>query len=32
MDMNNKDNPMYTDLSVNNTVNRQWYWLLCNEP
>jgi hypothetical protein len=23
---------MYTDLSVDNTVDRQWEWLLCNEP
>ncbi|KAH8896497.1 serine carboxypeptidase S28 [Thozetella sp. PMI_491] len=24
--------PFYTDMSVNNTVGRQWFWLLCNEP
>lgn len=24
--------PVYTDTSVNNTVNRQWMWYLCNEP
>lgn len=23
---------MYTDLSVDNYVNRQWMWFLCNEP
>ncbi|KAJ5826037.1 hypothetical protein N7474_003175 [Penicillium riverlandense] len=26
------DSPIYTDLSVNNTVDRQWEWFLCNEP
>ncbi|KAK2608502.1 hypothetical protein QQS21_002964 [Conoideocrella luteorostrata] len=31
-DMNNKDNPYYHDLSVNNTINRQWTWFTCNEP
>jgi hypothetical protein len=23
---------MYTDLSANNTINRQWFWYICNEP
>ena len=23
---------MYKDLSTNNTFNRQWFWMLCNEP
>jgi len=23
---------MYTDLSSNNTFNRPWFWMLCNEP
>ncbi|KAK5659863.1 hypothetical protein OQA88_13326 [Cercophora sp. LCS_1] len=22
----------FTDMSLNNTINRQWYWMLCNEP
>jgi hypothetical protein len=25
-------NVVYKDLSVSNAVNRQWMWLLCNEP
>ncbi|KID93234.1 Peptidase S28, partial [Metarhizium majus ARSEF 297] len=32
LDMNDKNSPLYKDLSVNNTLNRQWYWFLCNEP
>ncbi|CAK7205803.1 hypothetical protein SEUCBS139899_008582 [Sporothrix eucalyptigena] len=32
MDSHNASNPIYTDLSVNNAVDRQWTWLLCNEP
>ncbi|TLD10195.1 hypothetical protein PgNI_05425 [Pyricularia grisea] len=28
----NASNPQYSDLSYNNTVNRQWNWMLCNEP
>ena len=25
-------NNFYTDLTVDNIANRQWMWLLCNEP
>lgn len=25
-------NPMFTDTSLNNTVDRAWEWFLCNEP
>ena len=32
LDTYNLTNPMYTDLSVNNIVDRQWTWMLCNEP
>ncbi|KAF4991400.1 hypothetical protein FDECE_14055 [Fusarium decemcellulare] len=28
----NASSPLFTDQSVNNNVNRQWYWMLCNEP
>ncbi len=28
----NATNPYYTDLTVDNKLNRQWLWLLCNEP
>ncbi|KAL7931763.1 peptidase S28 [Trichoderma chlorosporum] len=28
----NQSSPIYTDLSVNNTADRQWNWFLCNEP
>lgn len=28
----NASNPVYKDLSVNNYYNRQWNWMLCNEP
>ncbi|KAI0480961.1 peptidase S28 [Xylariaceae sp. FL0804] len=28
----NASNPIYHDLAVNNTGNRQWNWMLCNEP
>lgn len=28
----NATNPMYTDVSLSNTVDRQWEWMLCNEP
>jgi hypothetical protein len=27
-----KKNVLYTDTSVDNTGNRQWTWMLCNEP
>ncbi|KAF4200396.1 hypothetical protein CNMCM8927_003431 [Aspergillus lentulus] len=26
------DSPIYTDTAVNNTINKQWTWFLCNEP
>ena len=28
----NASNPMYTDTSLSNTVDRQWVWMTCNEP
>ncbi|KAM7191978.1 hypothetical protein V8F20_009102 [Naviculisporaceae sp. PSN 640] len=28
----NPDNPVYRDLSSDNWGNRQWSWLVCNEP
>ncbi|GAB7347161.1 hypothetical protein MBLNU459_g3279t1 [Dothideomycetes sp. NU459] len=28
----NASSPMYTDTSLSNTFDRQWYWFLCNEP
>ena len=28
----NPENPLYKDLSVENAANRQWTWMLCNEP
>ncbi|KAM7222991.1 serine-type peptidase [Rhypophila decipiens] len=31
-DTQDASSPRYTDLSVENPVNRQWMWLLCNEP
>jgi len=31
-DTYNPQNPMYTDLTVGNTYDRQWTWMLCNEP
>ncbi|KAK4213886.1 serine-type peptidase [Rhypophila decipiens] len=31
-DTQEASSPRYTDLSVNNLANRQWVWLLCNEP
>ncbi|CAK7227153.1 hypothetical protein SCUCBS95973_006446 [Sporothrix curviconia] len=32
MDTHNASNPIYTDTSVDNAIDRQWTWLLCNEP
>lgn len=26
------DNVAYKDLSLDNWINRQWNWMLCNEP
>ncbi|CAI7666909.1 unnamed protein product [Penicillium manginii] len=31
-DTYNASSPMFTDRSVNNTIDRQWQWFLCNEP
>ncbi|ROW08683.1 hypothetical protein VPNG_06442 [Cytospora leucostoma] len=31
-DTYNASSPIYTDLTVDNPVDRQWEWFLCNEP
>lgn len=31
-DTYNASSPIFTDLSVSNSVDRQWNWFLCNEP
>ncbi|KAK0708905.1 serine carboxypeptidase S28-domain-containing protein [Apiosordaria backusii] len=31
-DSYNETSPFYTDYLVSNTFNRQWFWMLCNEP
>ncbi|KAL7794264.1 peptidase S28 [Trichoderma ceciliae] len=31
-DTYNATSPLYTDITPANTVNRQWFWFLCNEP
>ncbi|KAF2756980.1 putative serine peptidase [Pseudovirgaria hyperparasitica] len=31
-DTYNAQNPMYTDRSLTNTVDRQWVWMTCNQP
>ncbi|KAK4113371.1 hypothetical protein N656DRAFT_707943 [Canariomyces notabilis] len=31
-DTYNETSPMYKDYSPSNTVNRQWFWMLCNQP
>ncbi len=31
-DTYNASSPFYTDVSLNNSIDRQWNWLLCNEP
>ncbi|MCJ1433440.1 hypothetical protein MMC27_002800 [Xylographa pallens] len=31
-DTYNASSPLFTDLSVGNTIDRQWQWFLCNEP
>ena len=28
----NKSNPIFTDMSLSNTADRQWVWMTCNEP
>lgn len=32
LDTYNVSNPMYTDTSLSNTIDRQWVWMTCNEP
>ena len=32
LDTYNASNPIFTDISLSNTVDRQWEWFLCNEP
>lgn len=32
MDTYDPNNKIFTDHSVNNTIYRQWQWMLCNEP
>ena len=31
-DSYNASSPLFTDTSVDNAVDRQWEWFLCNEP
>ncbi|KAJ5659501.1 Peptidase S28 [Penicillium longicatenatum] len=31
-DTYNASSPFFTDISVDNEIDRQWQWLLCNEP
>lgn len=31
-DTHNASSPIFTDTSVNNNIDRQWQWFLCNEP
>ncbi|KAL1849332.1 hypothetical protein VTK73DRAFT_9925 [Phialemonium thermophilum] len=31
-DTYNASSPFFTDVSLDNTINRQWNWFLCNEP
>jgi hypothetical protein len=32
LDTYNASNPMFTDTSLSNTLDRQWVWMTCNEP
>ena len=32
LDTHNASNPIFTNTSVDNLGNRQWTWMLCNEP
>lgn len=32
MDTYNTSNLIFTDHAVNNNIDRQWVWMLCNEP
>ncbi|KAJ5732680.1 Peptidase S28 [Penicillium malachiteum] len=31
-DTYNASSPIFTDMTVSNVIDRQWQWLLCNEP
>lgn len=31
-DTHNASSPIFTDTSVDNKIDRQWQWFLCNEP
>ena len=31
-DTYNESNPIFTDTTLSNTADRQWVWMLCNEP
>lgn len=31
-DTYNTSNPLYRDLALDNAIDRQWNWFLCNEP
>lgn len=31
-DSYNTSSVAFHDYAVNNTINRQWFWMLCNEP
>ena len=31
-DTYNKTSPLYTDYTVKNQAQRQWFWMTCNEP
>ncbi|KAK8209937.1 peptidase S28 [Phyllosticta paracitricarpa] len=31
-DTYNASSPLFTDVSVDNAIDRQWQWFLCNEP
>ncbi|KAJ5766315.1 Peptidase S28 [Penicillium nucicola] len=31
-DTYNASSPLFTDTSIDNAIDRQWNWLLCNEP
>lgn len=31
-DSYNETSPIYTDVTVSNPIDRQWTWMLCNDP
>lgn len=31
-DSYNETSPIYTDVTVSNPLDRQWTWMLCNDP